>query len=170
MTTRMHYLGLACVFGSLLLVAWDATSDAEQGVEEVVIATQEAAERTGLTAAMDPRGLPLTCDTSTACFDIATNGEDITHIFVSSGCATDPADFAITVDGEPVGTLHTEGGPCPSLPRDIWFRLEGKQDTAFVCVTVRDNGLNNLQVSAKANNECIVGTTTLLSSCPGCGG
>jgi hypothetical protein len=140
----MHYLGLACVFGSLLLVAWDATSDAEQGVdepvEEVVISTPEAAERAGLAAAMDPSGKPLTCDTSTACFDIATDGGDISHILVSSGCATDPSDFLITVDGEPVGTLHTEGGPCPSLPRDIWFRLEDKQDTAFRlrdCCTMR---------------------------------
>src|SRR5262249_8747774 len=78
-------------------------------------------------------------DTTTACFDITTNGSDITHILIDSGCgpSLSPSDFAITVDGEPTLPLHTEGGPCPDVPRDVWFRLPDKQDTAFVCVTIQ---------------------------------
>jgi hypothetical protein len=47
----------------------------------------------------------LACDTSIACFDIATDGANITHIFVDSGCAASASEYSITIDGEPVQEL-----------------------------------------------------------------
>src|SRR5262249_40944511 len=73
-------------------------------------------------------GQTVTVDSRTACFNITTDGTDITHILIDSGCEADldPSNFAITVDGELILPLHTEGGPCPDVPRDVWFLLPGK--------------------------------------------
>jgi hypothetical protein len=104
---------------------------------------------------------PLACDSDSsrvACFDILTDGPNITHVFVDSGCAASPGDFLVTVDGVSVTEFHTNGGPCESIPRDVWFPLLGNQDDAFVCVSVQRAGPVGIQVYAKAGDECIVGT------------
>jgi hypothetical protein len=69
----------------------------------------------------------------------------------------------ITVDGIPVTHLHTDDGPCESIPRDVWFSLQTKQDMAEVCVTVQAEGPADIHVYAKVDNECITGTTPLVS-------
>jgi hypothetical protein len=101
-------------------------------------------------------------DSSTACFDLGAGfGKKITHILIDSGFGASASDFAITVDGEPVGELHTDGGPCEDIPRDVWFLLEGGPETAFVCVTVQGEESANIEVFAKVNIgeiECIQGT------------
>jgi hypothetical protein len=43
---------------------------------------------------------------------------------IDSGAGASASDFAITVDGEPVGNLHTDGGPCEDIPRDVGFRFQ----------------------------------------------
>jgi len=78
----------------------------------------------------------LASDSSTACFDITTDGANITHIFVASTPAASASEYAITVDGEPIEKLSTDESPCEDIPRDVWFPLHGNQDTAHVCVTV----------------------------------
>jgi hypothetical protein len=92
------------------------------------------------------------------CFDIVTDGAEITHILVDSTCAASPSDYAITVDGEPVTVLHTDDGPCESLARGVWFPLQGHQDTAHVCVSVRGECQGSIQVAVKAGDECVSGT------------
>jgi len=107
-------------------------------------------------------GQTVTVDTRTACFDIATNGPDITHVLIDSGCrpSLSPSNFEITVDGEPERELHTEGGPCPDVSRDVWFRLPDKQDTAFVCATVRGDCPNPIQMYGQtAGGFCFPGAT-----------
>jgi len=47
----------------------------------------------------------LASDSSTACFDVTSNGPNITHIFVASTSEASPSDYAITVDGEPIEKL-----------------------------------------------------------------
>ena len=89
--------------------------------------------------------MPLACDsdTTTACFNIAAEGANITHILVDAACAASPSDFAITVDGVDgmdVIMLHTDGGPGESIPRDVWFPLPSNQDEALVCVSVQAAG------------------------------
>jgi hypothetical protein len=105
----------------------------------------------------------LASDSNTACFDIATEGGNITHIFVDSGIGASASAFTITVDGQPVVKLHTEDGPCESIPRDVWFSLESSQETAHVCVSVQGEGEADIQVYAKVDNECIIGSTPLVS-------
>jgi hypothetical protein len=102
--------------------------------------------------------LSFSCATAstTECFDIAGEGANITHIFVDSGCAA--SEYAITADGEPVTELYTDGGPCKSIPRDVWFPLEGNQDTALVCVSILEDCPEGIQVYAKAKSKCIAGT------------
>jgi hypothetical protein len=148
MASRTLHLGLASVFASLLLVCASG---------ETIASSHAAAQRAGLMMAVTTSTEPLACDSSMACFDIATGGPDITHIIIDSGCEASPSDFEITVDGERVGKLHTDDGPCPEFPRDIWFLLKDKQDTAHVCVSVNVAGPEGIQVYAKARNECIVG-------------
>ena len=96
-------------------------------------------------------------DTSTACFDLDANfGKKITHILVDSGAGASASDFDIMVDGEqvPVGKLHTDGGPCEDIPRDVWFLLEGGPETAFVCLTVQvGEDVSNIKVFAKVNED-----------------
>ena len=98
-------------------------------------------------------------DRSTAqtspCVDFATEGANLTHIFVESPCATSPSDFLITVDGQPVPTLYTDDGPCENIPRDVWFPLQGHQETAHVCVSVSGDCSGDIHVYAKAGNKCI---------------
>ena len=103
--------------------------------------------------------LSLASDTTTACIDLATDGADITHIFVDSGCEASASELFITADGEPVTELHTNDGPCPDFPRDVWFRLKDKQATTIVCVSVQEEDCQaDIQVYGKAGDECIVGT------------
>jgi hypothetical protein len=148
MASRTLQLGLASVFASLLLVCASG---------ETIASSREGIQGAGLTMADTARTDPLVCDESMACFDIATGGPDITHILIDSGCEASPSDYEIAVDGERVGKLHTNDGPCPEFPRDIWFLLKDKQDTALVCVSVRMAGPEGIQVYAKAGNECIIG-------------
>src|SRR5262245_11060762 len=93
----------------------------------------------------------LASGNSSPCFDVTTEGGNITHIFVDSGIGASASEFAITVDGEPVIKLHTDDGPCESIPRDVWFSLEGSQDEAHVCVSVQGEGPVGVQVYAKVD-------------------
>jgi hypothetical protein len=111
-------------------------------------------------------GLSLPCDSTTACFDIAADGGNITHILVDSICAVNASAYAITLDGEPVEKLYTDDTPCESIPRDVWFPLQSHQDTAQICVSVPGDGPEGIQVYAKVENECIAGTTPLVSIDP----
>jgi hypothetical protein len=150
MTSRTLPLGL--VFACLLLVGATGAP---------IAASRAVVQGTGLTMAANVTIEPLTCDSgssSTACIDITSDGANITHIFVDSGCALSPSDFAITVDGEPVEQLYTNAGPCESISRDVWFPLQIPQDTAHVCVSVQGAGPGPLLVSAKVGSECIIGT------------
>jgi hypothetical protein len=144
-------LRLASVFASLLLVCASG---------ETIASSRVAVQRAGLTMAVTASTEPLACDSdsATACFDVTTDGANITHIFVDSECAASPSDFSITVDGEPVTALYTDDGPCESIPRKVWFPLLGNQDTALVCVSLQRAGLEDIQVYAKAGDECIAGT------------
>jgi len=103
----------------------------------------------------------LASASTTGCFDIVTNGGHITHIFVASTPAA--SEYAITVDGEPVEKLYTDESPCEDVPIDVWFPLHGNQDMAHVCVSVQGAGPEDIEVSAKVNNECITGVTPLAS-------
>jgi len=99
------------------------------------------------------------------CFDITADvGKNITHIFVAS--TPTASEYAITVDGIDVDTLHTDDGPCESISRDVWFPLHNDQDTAVVCVSVLAAGPADIQVYTKVDNECITGTTPLVSIDP----
>jgi hypothetical protein len=109
----------------------------------------------GLTRAGD--GFSLACDSGTACFDIMTDGGNITHIFVDSTCAASASEYAITVDGEPVEELYTDDGPCERIPRDVWFPLQSNQDTAHVYVSVQGAGSEGIYVYAKVESECVAG-------------
>jgi hypothetical protein len=103
----------------------------------------------------------LASDSTVACFDVTTNGGNITHIFVASSPVA--SEYAITVDGEPVTHLYTDESPCEDVPTDVWFPLHGSQDRALVCVSVQAESSADILVSAKANNECIIGTQPLVS-------
>jgi hypothetical protein len=108
--------------------------------------------------------ISLASASSTACFDITAEFKsNITHIFVATEPAASPSDYAITVDGEPIEKLYTDESPCEDIPRDVWFPLHGSQDTAHVCVSVQGAGPDDIEVSAKVDNECITGTTPLVS-------
>ena len=96
-----------------------------------------------------------------ACVDITSAGGPISHIFVSTGAAA--SDYAITVDGKPVEHFATDASPCEAIPNDVWFSLHGHPDTAHVCVSVQESGPADLRVSARVNNECITGRTSLVS-------
>ena len=148
MTSRTLHLGLASVFAFLLLVCASG---------ETLAANRERVPGAGLTMALNASTALLACtsDSTTDCFDITTDGANITHIFITSGCALSPSDLAITVDGEPVEHLYTNDGPCESIPRDVWFPLHAPQDTAHVCLSVQGGVPEDLQVYAKAGSECI---------------
>jgi hypothetical protein len=100
-------------------------------------------------------------DSTVACFDVTTDGGNITHIFVASSPVA--SVYSITVDGEPVTHLYTDESPCEDVPSDVWFPLHGNQDTALVCVSVQAESPADILLSAKANNECITGTIPLVS-------
>jgi len=153
MASRTQQLGLASVFASLLLI---------YALGEAIASSHAAVQGASLPMAVNASTEPLTCDSSMACFDIFTNGPNITHIFIDSGCGASPSDFQVTIDGEALEyfqtELHTNGGPCESIPRDVWFPLPGDQDEAHICVSVHAAGPEGIQVYAKAGGECIVGT------------
>jgi hypothetical protein len=151
MTSRTRHLSLASAVAALWLV----------GASGATLASSRAAvQGAALTRSVQASAEPLACDSDggMACFNIATEGANITHIFVDSGCAASPSDFSITVDGEPVRELYTDDGPCESLPRDVCFPLPGHQETAHVCVSVQGDCVGCLQVYAKAGSACIAGT------------
>jgi hypothetical protein len=150
--TRQH--SLASVVAALWLVCASGAT---------IASSREAVQGAGLTMSATASTEPLAydSDTTTACFDIATDGANITHLFIDSGCAASPSDFSINADGIPVTELHTDDGPCESIPRDVWFPLHSHQDTAFVCVSVRGAGPEGIQVYAKAGDECIIATMPL---------
>jgi len=131
MTARTRHLGLAGIVAALWLIGASGAASLE----------------------------PLACDlTITGCFDLTTSGEDITHVFIDSGCGASPSDYEVILDGILVTEVRTTGGPCPHVPRDLWFRLLGHQNTAHVCVSVRGSSFEGLRVFAKAGDACIVGT------------
>ena len=111
MASCMRRCGLAFVIAALWLVG--ASGEALTSSRAVI---QGADLTRSVQASTEP--LASDSDSSIACFDIATEGANITHIFVNSPCATSPSDFAITVDGEPVTELHTAVQRAPRcMPR-----------------------------------------------------
>src|SRR5262249_9056510 len=90
MTSRRLQLDLASAFAFLLLVDVAGAS---------LAASRTAVQGVGLLMAANTTPEPLDCTngSATACFDIATDGANITHIFVDTGCALSPDDLAITV-------------------------------------------------------------------------
>ncbi len=155
MTSRMLHRGLAAAFVSLVLAC---------GADDNIGSSREAVPGAARTMAVTASTEALTCDSdsSTACFDVTTNGANITHIFVVSAChPTSPSDYAITVDGEPVEKLNTDDGPCEDIPRDVWFSLQSNQDRALVCVSVQGSGPAGIQVAAKAKSECVGSSSPL---------
>jgi archaellum component FlaG (FlaF/FlaG flagellin family) len=153
MASRTRHLDLTLVVAALLLIC---------ALSATLASSRAAVRGAGPTRSVTASTEPLACDSdsTSACFDITTDGDgaNITHVFVDAGCAASPSDFEITVDGVPVTELHTDDGPCESIPRDVWFPLPGNQDTAEVCVSVQAAGPEDIQVYAKAGDECIVGT------------
>jgi hypothetical protein len=153
MASPTLHLGFASVFASLLLVC---------AFGETIASSREAVQGAGLTRAVNVSTEPLACDDGMTCVDIFTNDPNIniTHIFIDSGCAA--SDFSITIDGEPLSSfqteLHTTGGPCPDLPRDVWFPLPGDQDEALICVSVHAAGPEGIKVYAMAGGECFPAT------------
>lgn len=115
-------------------------------------------------------GGSLACGSPEACFQITTNGANITHIFidVDACCAPDPGDYEVLVDGEPVTKLHDAGGPCQELEREVWFPLQGNQSTAEVCLRFHGFVPGHVSVGAKAKEECVA--TALDGMCQACGG
>jgi hypothetical protein len=144
MAPRTVQRGLVSIFASLFLVCASGEN----------IASSRAAVRDDLTILVHSS---LLASSSTACFDVVTEDANITHIFVNA-CAATASEFAITVDGEPVTELHTDDGPCEHISTDVWFPLQGNQDTAHVCVSVQGDCPEGIQLYAKAESECAAGT------------
>ncbi|MFT3766423.1 MAG: hypothetical protein QM820_13060 [Minicystis sp.] len=116
-------------------------------------------------------GATLACPAPVACFQVSTNGANITHIFidVDACCAPDPGDYDVTVDGQPVTQLHDGGGgPCKELEREVWFPLQGNQASAEVCLQFHGFVPSHVSVGAKAKNECVA--TAVDATCTVCGG
>lgn len=116
-------------------------------------------------------GAALACSAPEVCFQITTNGANITHVFVDvdACCAPDPGDYEVLVDGEVVTKLHDGGGgPCKDIVREAWFPLQGNQATAEVCL--RFNGFvpGHVSVGAKAKDECVA--SAFEGTCEVCGG
>ncbi len=152
MASRTRPLGLASVVALLLLVCASGAT---------IASSRAAVQGAGLTRSATASTELLASDSSTACLDIVTDGANITHIFIDSGCAASPSDVFITVDGEPVTEFHTDDGPCESLPRDFWFPLHTHQDYAHVCVSVQGDCQEDIRVYAKAGSECLIATRPL---------
>jgi hypothetical protein len=151
MTSRMLHRGLAAAFASLVLAC---------GADDNIESSREAVPGAARTMAVTARTEALDCVSSSgACFDVTTNGANITYIFIDA-CSTNPSDYAITVDGEPVEKLNTNGGPCQSITRDVWFQLTSNQASALVCVSVQ-GGCPCIQVGAKAKSECVESSSPL---------
>jgi uncharacterized membrane protein YgcG len=110
------------------------------------------------------------CGATETCFQITTNGANITHVFidVDACCAPDPGDYEVIVDGQPVTKLHENGGPCQDLARELWFPLQGNQATAEVCLRFHGFVPGHVSVGAKAKDECVA--TALDGACQACGG
>lgn len=81
MASRTFQLGLASVFASLVLAC---------GSGEHIDASREAVHGADLKMSVNASTDPLAGDSSTACFDVTTNGANITYIFVDSACAASP--------------------------------------------------------------------------------
>jgi hypothetical protein len=92
------------------------------------------------------------------CFDISTNGMNITHVFVASTPASSASEYQITVDGDLVEKLYTDDSPCEDAPMDVWFPLQGDQDEAHVCVSIQ-GGAPDIQLSAKVDSVCVTSST-----------
>lgn len=115
-------------------------------------------------------GVSLTCPAPIACFQVSTNGANITHVFidVDACCAADPDDYDVLVDGQPVTKLHDGGGgPCDEIEREVWFPLQGNQASAEVCLQFHGFVPNHVSVGAKAKSECVA--TAVNATCEVCG-
>jgi hypothetical protein len=160
LTRTIHAASVLSLTIGLVCCGSHSGEDVDSGSNDIKAADVQVAG--------DPGGGPLSCNSDTACFDVTTNGANITHIFIDSPCVSGDGDYEVTVDGEPVKKLHTNGGPCQSIPRDVWFPLQGNQAEAHVCVTVKGVGPSGVQVGAKAKNDCVMASVPLnCGSCPG---
>jgi uncharacterized membrane protein YgcG len=116
-------------------------------------------------------GATLACPSPSMCFQISTNGANITHVFldVDACCAPDPGDYDVLVDGQPVKVLHDgAGGPCKEIEREVWFPLQGNQATAEVCLQFHGFVPSHVSVGAKSKSECVA--TAVDGACEVCGG
>src|ERR1041384_7039453 len=112
MTPRRLHRGLGAVFVSLVLAC---------GAGDNIESSREAVPGDDRTMAVTASTEALAC-LSQPCFDVTINGANITYIFVDA-CSASANDYSITGDGEPVAKLNTNGGPCQSIARDVWFQL-----------------------------------------------
>jgi hypothetical protein len=143
--------------------------EATPGPDEHVASVTDAIRSADLAVVYDAGDSDLSCPEPTyACFDVSTNGANITHIFVDvdAPCVNDPSDFYVEVDGHRVDKLHTHGGPCHGIDRDVWFPLTGNQDEAEVCVYFNGFVPERVSVGAKSKSECVDASTT--QSCTVC--
>lgn len=115
-------------------------------------------------------GATLACPSPTVCFQLATDGANITHVFidVDACCAASPDDYDVLVDGQPVKVLHDHGGPCGDIARDAWFPLQGNQSAAEVCLQFHGFVPGSVSVGAKAKSECVA--TAVTAACAVCAG
>lgn len=137
--------------------------EAAPGPDEHVASVTDAIRSADLSVVYDAGDSDLSCPEPTyACFDVSTNGANITHIFVDvdAPCAPDPDAFYVEVDGNRVDKLHTHGGPCHGIDRDVWFPLTGNQDEAEVCVYFDGFVPSHVSVGAKSKSECVDASTS----------
>jgi hypothetical protein len=147
MLSRTRHLGLAAIAAALWLVCASGVT---------VASSREAVHGAGLMRSVTASTALLASTSSTACFDLATDSVHLTYVFVDSGCVGSPSDVVITVDGLEATELYTDGGPCESIPRDVWFPLQANQEV-LVCVSVQGDCPAGIQVHVEAGSACTAG-------------
>jgi hypothetical protein len=145
---------------------------------DVVGATESAVRDADLTVTENQGDTNLSCEGGPiVCFDVDTNGANITHIFVDvdAPCVSNPDDYDVLLggpNGAVVDKLHTRGGPCnhglDAIDRDVWFPLSRNQSRAEVCIRFHGFVPQNVSLGAKAKSECVA--TTVEAKCATCGG
>jgi hypothetical protein len=153
--------------GALVLIALGALGVACSSRSGGSATGQVSAASSVTDLRVTPSASSQTCPTPFACFDVRTDGANITHIFVDvdAPCASNPSDFSVEVNGVPVTDLHTQGGPCTGgggngpIDRDVWFPLMGNQSQASVCVFTHGFVASQISVGAKAQDDCVAASS-----------
>jgi hypothetical protein len=141
-----------------------ACSD-QQTTGENIGSIEQSVSDADLTVVVDEGRTDLSCEGQPrVCFDVSTNGANITHIFVDvdAPCVEDARDYEIRVNDTLIEKLHDTGGPCNhgdrEIVRDVWFPLIGNQAEAEVCLVFDDFVPDLVRVGAKAKDECEAAT------------